>query len=177
MTPCSIPHGQNNGLEGREEISIWEHWGNDLLGFDDGMDVKLVKKETKRNFLWSFCEVQVKLNLELNEWVKSRGHLRSAGEGRGKSVVLLGGRTWLEKHTAAARSLCSHHVTHCVIYNHLEAWISLSTGKGQCVHLPYLLYNIRCQYLKSLDNLKITKRETEKIVSPVNRPQVRKPRV
>lgn len=48
---------------------------NGLLGFGDETEVGCVRKERSKDNFVKFCEVQVKQNLGLHNWIKLRCHL------------------------------------------------------------------------------------------------------
>lgn len=74
-----IPHGQNNGLEGMRRDQSLRALGKWSVRIWWWVRCKTCKKRNEMKSLWSFCEEQVTLNLELNKWVKSRGPLLKWG--------------------------------------------------------------------------------------------------
>lgn len=168
----------------QEEIRDWEHWQSDLWGSDDGLEVKLVKKETKRKFLLSFCEVLANLTLGLNKQIELSDHVLKWGV-QGKEVESLACRP--VSSVAGGTGPDSWNTQQqqpkvCTLTVSLAVW-SINLRRLGCPfcldfpfywkremcssHISFILYQVA---VFKIINLKIAKWETENISCPVNSP-------
>jgi len=176
------PHGQNNGLEGvrrDQSLRALGKWSVRIWWWDR---CKTCEKKWKGNF----CEVSVKCRLNWNlNWTSglNRGviHWNEERQGRkwkvwlvGKWVVLLGGWESDLQNTQQHPEVCILTTSLAVSFINTRR-----LGFPFCLGFPFYWkgemgssnVSVRYQYLKSLDNLKTAKRETENIFSPINNPQ------